>query len=135
MNLCKFLKDILSQYFRLTKTRILCIILEVSIKVSMLNGELLQCIQNSLFLEEDLKHDLITYFDSLTQRQIAWLILFFQNEKKYITQFLQTLQHAKPVDFFTIKTQMMGFLREKIHTQELLERQEETAHLDGLFDD
>gem|GEM_PF-4622653 len=71
MNLCKFLKDILSQYFRLTKTRILCIILEVSIKVSMLNGELLQCIQNSLFLEEDLKHDLITYFDSLTQRQIA----------------------------------------------------------------
>jgi len=58
------------------------------------------------------------------------LIHFFQNEKKYIAQFLHTLQNKKSLDFHIIKTKMMGFLRKKIHIQDFLEHQQEIAHLD-----
>jgi|GEM_PF-4433726 len=91
----------------------------------MVHSELRIRIQESHFLEASLKNDLVKYYDQLNNVQISCLMTYFENEKKYLIEFLQTLKKRKSIDFCTIKTQIHIFMRDKIHSKEYLERQEE----------
>ncbi|PID84213.1 hypothetical protein CSB09_02250 [Candidatus Gracilibacteria bacterium] len=97
----------------------------------MLNeNTLLEYIKNSHFIEVILKKNLIRYFNSLSHRQIQFLLAYFRKQKKEILRTMASFKDKDDFSFEEMKTQIDQASKRILQKQE--QREENTDSDDVL---